>query len=110
MKEFRLERFVEAQDRVFDTVLKELRVGRKESHWMWFVFPQLKGLGKGFKSEYYGIENIEEARAYLAHPVLGERLEECFQILLDLRTSNPVRIFKCRSSEASFMCNTLFNC
>ncbi|MDI9606230.1 MAG: DUF1810 domain-containing protein [Bacteroidota bacterium] len=108
MKEFKLERFVEAQDRVFDTVLQELRAGRKESHWMWFIFPQLKELGRGYKSEYYGIESIEEARAYLAHPILGERLETCFKILLGLKTSNPVRIFgadhqKLHSSATLFL-------
>lgn len=93
MDKYNLERFVDAQNGVFDTVLYELRAGKKESHWMWFVFPQLKELGRGRNSEYYGIENIDEARAYLAHPVLRERLETCFQILLDINESNPVRIF-----------------
>ncbi len=93
MKEFKLDRFVEAQNGIYETVLNELRTGKKESHWMWFVFPQLKELCRTRKAEYYGIENIDEACAYLAHPVLGKRLEECFQILLGLPTSNPVRIF-----------------
>ncbi|MGI6048849.1 MAG: DUF1810 domain-containing protein [Petrimonas sp.] len=107
MEEYNLNRFVDAQDKVFDTVLKELRVGRKESHWMWFVFPQLKELGRSRMGEYYGIENIEEARAYLAHPVLGERLEKCFQILLDLKISNPVRIFGV-DHQKLHSCATLF--
>jgi uncharacterized protein (DUF1810 family) len=68
---FNLERFATAQARVFDTVLNELRAGRKRSHWMWFVFPQLCGLGHSSMAAYYGISSLAEARAYLAHPVLG---------------------------------------
>ena len=67
---FNLERFVTAQDPVFYTVLNELRTGRKRSHWMWFVFPQLRGLGRSSMAQYYGISSLAEARAYLAHPVL----------------------------------------
>jgi uncharacterized protein (DUF1810 family) len=74
---FDLERFVTAQESVFDTVLNELRAGRKRSHWMWFVFPQLRGLGRSSMAEYYGISSLAEARAYLAHPVLGARLDLC---------------------------------
>jgi len=72
---FNLERFMTAQEPVFDTVLDELRAGRKRSHWMWFIFPQLRGLGRSATAEYYGISSLAEARAYLAHPVLGRRLE-----------------------------------
>ena len=72
-----LQRFVDAQDRVYETVLAELRNGAKRSHWIWFVFPQLRGLGRSGTALHYGISSIGEARAYLAHPVLGARLREC---------------------------------
>lgn len=77
-----LARFVAAQDPVFERVLAELRAGRKRSHWMWFVFPQLRGLGRSVISEYFGIRDLEEARAYLRHPVLGPRLLQCIDILM----------------------------
>jgi hypothetical protein len=74
---FDLERFVTAQAPVFETVLAELRAGRKRTHWMWFVFPQLAGLGRSSTARFYGISSIDEARAYLAHPGLGPRLDLC---------------------------------
>jgi uncharacterized protein (DUF1810 family) len=74
---FDLRRFVDAQDRVYDTVLAELRNGAKRSHWIWFVFPQLQVLGRSATAQHYGIASLDEARAYLAHPVLGSRLREC---------------------------------
>jgi uncharacterized protein (DUF1810 family) len=72
-----LSRFLEAQSGVFETALDELRSGRKESHWMWFVFPQLAGLGASEMARRYAISSLAEAKAYLAHPVLGDRLREC---------------------------------
>jgi uncharacterized protein (DUF1810 family) len=73
-----LERFVQAQDQgTYDRALAELRAGRKTSHWMWFVFPQIAGLGRSPTAQRYAIESLEEARAYLDHPVLGPRLREC---------------------------------
>ena len=72
-----LARFVDAQDRVWPQVLAELRAGRKTSHWMWFVFPQIAGLGNSPMSQHYAISGLEEARAYLGHPVLGPRLRAC---------------------------------
>ncbi len=77
MSDFDLERFVDAQARIYEQALEELRAGRKESHWMWFVFPQLTGLGWSRMAQFYGIKGAEEARAYLAHPLLGVRLVEC---------------------------------
>ena len=74
---FDLDRFVQAQDPVLAQVRRELAEGRKRSHWMWFVFPQLKGLGRSATARHYGIASLAEARAYLAHPVLGRRLAEC---------------------------------
>ncbi|WP_326546597.1 DUF1810 domain-containing protein [Mycolicibacterium sp. ND9-15] len=78
---FDLQRFVDAQERVYDTVLAELRAGRKRSHWIWFVFPQLRGLGNSATAQRYGIASLEEARAYLAHDVLGPRLGECAHLV-----------------------------
>lgn len=79
---FDLERFVEAQNRVYDQVMQELQAGRKRSHWMWYVFPQLDGLGHSAMAERYALAGIDEARAYLAHPLLGPRLEACVTALL----------------------------
>ena len=76
-----LERFVEAQDPVIDRVCDELRQGRKRSHWMWFVFPQIAGLGFSAMSQHYAIADLDEARAYLAHPVLEPRLIECTRLV-----------------------------
>jgi uncharacterized protein (DUF1810 family) len=80
-----LQRFVDAQDRVYSRVVAELRAGRKTSHWMWFVFPQIAGLGFSPMAQKYAIRSLDEARAYLAHPVLGARLCECTQLLLDVK-------------------------
>src|SRR5512145_3167284 len=87
-----LERFVEAQDPVYDAVRAELRAGRKASHWMWFVFPQLRGLGHSATARYYGLASADEAGAYLAHPVLGARLRECVRLALAVegRTAHAV--------------------
>ena len=81
---FDLDRFVRAQASVYDQALSELRAGRKRSHWMWFVFPQLAGLGLSSMAQRYAIASIAEARAYLAHPVLGFRLVECARALLSV--------------------------
>ena len=75
--DFDLERFVDAQDPVYATVLDELRSGRKRTHWMWFIFPQVAGLGTSAMAQKYAISSTDEAAAYLAHPVLGPRLREC---------------------------------
>jgi uncharacterized protein (DUF1810 family) len=85
MKQQPLQRFVDAQNRggTYEQALAELRAGRKTSHWIWFVFPQIAGLGQSAMSQRYAIESLEEARAYLEHPVLGPRLIECAQALLD---------------------------
>jgi len=78
---FDLRRFVEAQSTEYDEALAELRAGCKHGHWIWFIFPQLKGLGRSSTSQHYGIASIEEARAYLRHPVLGPRLRECTELV-----------------------------
>jgi len=91
-KDFNLERFVQAQAPVYATVLKELRAGHKRTHWMWFIFPQLKGLGHSEMAQRYAIRSGDEAAAYLAHPVLGARLRECATIVdtLDGHTAREI--------------------
>jgi uncharacterized protein (DUF1810 family) len=78
---FNLDRFVSAQAAVYPQVLAELRAGSKRSHWIWFIFPQMKGLGHSSQSEYYGLGSLEEAEAYARHPQLGPRLLECTQLV-----------------------------
>jgi len=103
-----LERFVEAQAPVYDRALAELKAGRKQSHWMWFVFPQIAGLGHSPMAQHYAIQNLAEARAYLAHPLLGTRLRECTQAVLDVEGKSAHEIFgspddlKLRSSLTLF--------
>lgn len=77
-----LERFVTAQEPVYETVLAELRAGQKQGHWMWFVFPQLAGLGRSATARHYALSGLAETRAYLDHPLLGERLRECCTLVL----------------------------
>jgi uncharacterized protein (DUF1810 family) len=77
-----LQRFVDAQDGVFETSLRELQAGSKQSHWIWFIFPQLAGLGRSPTAQYYAIASLGEARAYLSHPLLGLRLRSCVEALL----------------------------
>ena len=105
-----LDRFVSAQDEggTYERALAELRDGSKRSHWMWFVFPQVAGLGSSPMAREYAVSGVEEARAYLAHPVLGPRLLECAQALLDLGGSDPQAVLggidavKLRSSMTLF--------
>jgi uncharacterized protein (DUF1810 family) len=105
---FDLERFVSAQDAVFAQVVEELRAGEKRSHWIWFIFPQMKGLGHSSQSEYYGIGSLEEAEAYLRHPVLGERLRQCTRLVTLVEDRDLSRILgypddqKFRSSMTLF--------
>ena len=105
---FDLERFVQAQEGVYEQALRELRDGAKRGHWMWFVFPQVAGLGSSPAAQRYAISGMDEAHAYLAHPVLGPRLVECAQALLELGERDPVRVLgsvdalKLRSSMTLF--------
>lgn len=103
-----LDRFLSAQEPVYDSVLKELQNGRKETHWMWYVFPQLKQLGVSSISQFYGLADINEARAYIQHPILKQRLEECFEVLLAGKISNPTRIFGHPDDLKFHSCITLF--
>lgn len=103
-----LARFVEAQAPVYATALAEIRRGAKRSHWMWYIFPQLAGLGRSERGRFFGIASLSEARAYSAHPLLGPRYVECVEALQDLATSDPVAVFgeidamKLRSSLTLF--------
>jgi len=106
---FNLEHFVTAQAPVFETVLAELRAGRKRTHWMWFVFPQLSGLGRSSTARFYGIGSIDEARAYLAHPVLGPRLDLCARIVLASESPSLHAIFGSPDDMKFRSCMTLFS-
>ena len=90
--EFNLARFLNAQETSYATALSELRAGKKRSHWIWYVFPQIKGLGSSSNSEFYGLVGLAEARAYLNHPLLGQRLKEAVAILLAHRSQNVTSI------------------
>jgi uncharacterized protein (DUF1810 family) len=103
-----LERFVEAQDRVYANVLDEIAMGHKTSHWMWFIFPQLRELGRSAMAKRFGIAGRDEAIAYLAHPVLGRRLKECVNLLLSQRSSDPHEIFGSPDDLKLRSCLTLF--
>jgi uncharacterized protein (DUF1810 family) len=102
-----LTRFVAAQQDVYEQVLAELRRGRKTSHWMWFVFPQLAGLGQSPTSRYFALSGLAEARAYLAHPVLGPRLSECAQLVAGC-PEPAARIFGHLDAQKLRSCATLF--
>ena len=103
-----LHRFIEAQDPVMDTVLRELGQGRKQTHWMWFVFPQLKGLGSSEMAKRYAISSLAEARAFLLHPILGPRLTQCVQTLLMHPRASAIDIFGELDSLKLRSCLTLF--
>ena len=106
-----LQRFVDAQDSggTYDRVLAELHAGAKRSHWMWFVFPQLAGLGRSATARRYALHGLDEARAYLAHPVLGPRLRECAEALLTLDSSDPVAVLGAVDAQKLRSCMTLFD-
>ena len=105
---FGLQRFVAAQAPVLEAVRAELAAGRKRSHWMWFVFPQLRGLGVSSTAQHYGIASIEEARAYLAHPVLGARLRECVALMLAVQGRSAHEILGSPDDLKFRSCLTLF--
>lgn len=105
-----LSRFIKAQKSVYSDVLAELKSGRKRTHWMWFIFPQIAGLGFSPTAQFYAIKSLDEARQYLEHPVLGKRLLECSAILLAVKDRSVADIFgypddlKLRSSMTLFSC------
>ena len=104
-----LQRFIDAQDGVYESARAELRAGSKRGHWMWFIFPQLRGLGISPTSQYYGITSLDEASAYLHHPLLGSRIRECVEEILQSASKlsaeqifGPVDALKLRSSLTLF--------
>jgi len=103
-----LDRFVAAQAPVLDQVRRELAAGQKRSHWMWFVFPQLRGLGQSAMAQRYGLASLEEARAYLAHPVLGQRLEECTALVNAVQGHSAAEILGGVDAMKFRSCMTLF--
>lgn len=108
MKQEGLERFVEAQEGDYEDALAEIRAGEKQSHWIWYVFPQMKGLGMSWTSEFYGIADLDEAKAYLAHPVLGARLREITAAILQHRRESARKILSYPDDLKVCSCMTLF--
>lgn len=104
-----IERFVEAQNDVYIRALNEIKSGRKLTHWMWFIFPQIKGIGFSMRSVFFSIKDEEEAKEYLNHPLLGKRLREISNALLELNTVNPIEIFGGIDAKKLRSCMTLFD-
>jgi len=105
---FNLQRFIEAQDQGYGSVLKELRSGHKRSHWMWYIFPQIQGLGGSAMSQKYAISSQNEAKAYWEHPILGSRLRECTQLVMNVEGRTAEQIFSYPDNLKFRSCMTLF--
>jgi uncharacterized protein (DUF1810 family) len=105
---FHLQRFLDAQQPVFERVRAELTDGRKRSHWMWFVFPQIRGLGQSDMARRYAITSLEEAKAYLAHPILGARLRDCSRLVANVKDRSIDTIFGYPDNLKFHSCMTLF--
>ena len=105
---YNLQRFLDAQERIYDTVLNELRAGRKASHWMWFIFPQIAGLGHSAMAQRFAIGSLDEAKAYLQHPILGPRLRTCTQLVLGMNGRSAEEIFGYPDHLKFRSCMTLF--
>jgi uncharacterized protein (DUF1810 family) len=105
---FDLQRFIDAQDRDYPAVIEELSAGRKRSHWIWYVFPQVQGLGESAMSRKYAIAGTDEAKAYWEHPLLGARLRECTQLVLDVEGRTAQQIFPPPDDLKFRSCMTLF--
>ena len=103
-----LDRFVQAQEGHWQAALDEIRTGRKQTHWMWFVFPQLQGLGTSLKSRLYGIADLAEAESFAEHPVLGPRLQQFIQAVLDAPTRDMDQLFGPTDATKLLSCLTLF--
>lgn len=108
MADYQLQRFLDAQQGEYERALAEVSNGRKYSHWIWYIFPQLKGLGMSYNSKYYGISGKEEAEAYLAHPVLGKRLREITSVFLHLTDKTAQEVFGSLDAMKVLSCMTLF--
>ena len=108
--QYNLSRFVEAQEQDYDQALSEIRKGRKQSHWIWYIFPQFDGLGFSSTSRRYSIKSLAEATAYLSHPVLGPRLIECAEAALSVEGRTAYEIFGSPDDMKLRSCATLFAC
>ena len=108
MDPFSLSRFVEAQEGVYERALSELQAGQKRSHWIWFIFPQYDGLGFSAISKRYAIKSVDEAEAYLRHPVLGPRLLECAEAILAIEGRSAAQVFGSPDDMKLRSCATLF--
>ena len=106
---YNLERFVEAQKAAYDVALREIREGCKRSHWIWFVFPQMASLGFSYNARFYGISCLDEARAYLAHPLLGKRLRQISEALLEHKAKDVLSILGAIDTLKVCSCMTLFD-
>jgi len=104
-----LNRFLSAQQPIYPQVLKELRNGKKTTHWMWYIFPQIEGLGHSSTAKYYSIKTIEEAKEYITHPILGARLLECSKIILEIKNKTADDIFGYPDNAKLKSSMTLFN-
>lgn len=109
MKQYDLQRFVDAQGTTYKKALAEIRKGKKQSHWMWYIFPQIKGLGYSSMAQYYAIEDLDEAYAYLHHTLLGNRLKRITMALLALSTNDPVKVMGGIDAYKLWSCMTLFS-
>ncbi|MFN9109196.1 MAG: DUF1810 domain-containing protein [Bacteroidota bacterium] len=103
-----LDRYIEAQEHDYAIALREVKAGRKKNHWMWYIFPQIQGLGHSQTSQYFAIRDLAEARAYLEHPLLGIRLREISQALLQVKPPNATHIFGSPDDLKLRSCMTLF--
>ncbi|ABQ06579.1 DUF1810 domain-containing protein [Flavobacterium johnsoniae] len=104
-----LHRFIEAQSKTYDDALREIQNGKKQTHWMWFIFPQIKGLGFTDYNIFYGIENLHEAQRYYDHPVLGKRLVEITNALLEIENKSALEIMGKPDERKLRSCMTLFS-
>lgn len=104
-----IDRFLQAQNEVYLRALKEIKSGRKQTHWMWYIFPQIKGLGSSMTSVFFSIKDAEEAKEYLKHPLLGQRLREISRALLELKTDNATVVFGSTDAMKLRSCMTLFD-
>ena len=109
MVDYKLQRFLDAQQGVYNQALAEVKNGKKYSHWIWYIFPQLKGLGMSYNSQYYGLSGKEEAKTYLSHPVLGKRLREITSAFLHLKDTTAQNVFGSLDAMKVLSCMTLFN-
>ena len=103
-----IERFIEPNNEDYDIALQEIKNGHKDSHWIWYIFPQLKGLGISYMSDFYGIKDLNEAKEYLNHEILGKRLIEITESLLNLETNNAIQVFGYIDAVKVKSCMTLF--